>query len=280
VIVGVHAGHGGAIYGGAQPSPTGNDADSRPTIITSGGANTKGTAVEIFSSVPVDLGGLYVSCGKSDGTGFTLMDIMIGASLADVLVPDLPSVNSSSTMRLHGFGVYLPIYVPAGARLGARVACSTATRTIDTCVFGVPVMPRWMTPFKRATMYGTVSASSRGTILAMGSAIHTMPATFTQIVASTLNPINTGLIFVTRGGSSTGTVDSDGIHEIALGAGNGTKLLRFATWMETGAEFLRPNVIGPLPLGLPAAQRFCGGSNCLSIVAGVADIAVSILGFD
>lgn len=145
------------------------------TAITSGGsANTDGTAVTLLSALGNDVHFLQVSGSDFVTNGQTarvLLDILIdpagGSSWAE-LIPDLVCGQSSSQ---GGMFYEIPIYIPAGASVGAQCRSSVASNTgiVTVAAYGEPVRPDMWWCGRKVEAIGIDAANSNGTDITSGN---------------------------------------------------------------------------------------------------------------
>lgn len=144
-------------------------------------ANTDGTPVTVLSALGHDGQFIVLQCSGITGSttdNATLLDILIdpagGTSWAS-LIEDLNIGYMPLASAASGYtGVFqFPLFIPAGASLGAQVRrATTASNSIRlfAWVFGEPSRPdAWWCGSKVETL-GSVAASSRGTIVTPGNA--------------------------------------------------------------------------------------------------------------
>jgi hypothetical protein len=128
----------------------------------SGVGNTKGTWVQVIAACPVEASGFILVINNDNlGNAEVLLDIGIGASGSEVVIlPDLylhPLQNDTMFERL-----YVPLAIPAGARVASRIQASTSTvgqllgsiQPIAGGFMGVP-------GFKKCVSVGIDQANSR-----------------------------------------------------------------------------------------------------------------------
>ncbi|HJW80811.1 MAG TPA: hypothetical protein VJ396_01095 [Acidiferrobacterales bacterium] len=115
--------------------------NTRGTPVTSGAANTKGSWVQLSSSLPNTLRGLLVAFGaNAGGIGATedwLLDIGVGAAASEqVVAPDL-SVTITDSELCFPQVQPAPLEFAAGQRLAIRGQSSVASAVLDVVVYGV-----------------------------------------------------------------------------------------------------------------------------------------------
>jgi hypothetical protein len=137
------------------------------TTVTSGAVNVKGSypATPLSTSTPRDAHGILIfNTAKSVSAADYLVDIAIGAAASEqIIVENLLFAAGSSSGVLRSY--YLPVKVPAGARLNARSQSSTAAATlglacalIEGDMLGVPA-------FDKIISIGAQTATSGGVVL-------------------------------------------------------------------------------------------------------------------
>lgn len=134
------------------------------TAVTSGAANTYGSAVELISAASntQDSWGVEVmvyATGASATASQTCVDILIGGATDDVLIPGLLCGGAyNASIR----SWYFPVHVPAGVRVAAQSSSARATLGVRV---GIRLYGGCPPPHKvgrKVTAYGTKSSNSRG----------------------------------------------------------------------------------------------------------------------
>lgn len=116
-------------------------ANTTTTLLTSGGSgNSYGAWTQMVASTSVPLHALILTLGGND-TGQVLyyLDIGVGASGSEqVILPALRCARDNGTQRL-GPRVLgpLPVSIPAGTRVSARLQASQASRSIYVGAYGL-----------------------------------------------------------------------------------------------------------------------------------------------
>lgn len=158
------------------------------TAVTTGAAaGTKGAVAQIFAATAFDAYWVRViahqySLAATDSQG--ALDILIGASTEEVLIPDLLMGCCGTAFIGRGRKCwFFPLYIPAGSRIAAQ-ACgqrvSTAFRVIVS-LYGGNAMPAFRVG-RKVTTYG-ISALPSGTTVVPGAS--GAEGTWTQIAAAT-----------------------------------------------------------------------------------------------
>ncbi|MDP9144099.1 MAG: hypothetical protein M3N43_05300 [Actinomycetota bacterium] len=159
------------------------------TAVTTGGASsTKGTPAELIASTLFDAYWVRIMAsnyGESGVAADGAMDILIGASTEDVLIPNLlmgycgDLEVSCRAPKIWDF----PLYIPAGSRIACQAAglrLSTAVR-VGIYLFGGNGMPGYPVG-TRVTTYG-MGTVPNGTAITPGTS--GAEGSWTQITAST-----------------------------------------------------------------------------------------------
>jgi hypothetical protein len=105
-------------------------ASSLGTTLTSGGANTKGSYVELEDSTAADCDGVIVVIGRTSDASDFMVDIATGAESSETdLIANLPIQSRSSVFTTSAY--YIPVPISSGTRVSAR--CQSSTAGSDTC---------------------------------------------------------------------------------------------------------------------------------------------------
>jgi hypothetical protein len=97
------------------------------TVTTGSSSNTKGTPAELIASTPFDAYSVLIMAagvGANTASSSCALDILIGASTEEILIPDLLAGGAGSVAGV-GRGPKFwefPLYIPAGSRLAAQAA--------------------------------------------------------------------------------------------------------------------------------------------------------------
>lgn len=120
-----------------------NTTFSYGTGVAGGTANNKGSYTQITASTTNDASMLYVCMHGGASTGTTgLLDIAIGGSGSEVIIiPDIPfCFNENNIEGVQSVGVNpcmvgpIPVQIPAGTRIAARIQTSFSFSSINMTV--------------------------------------------------------------------------------------------------------------------------------------------------
>lgn len=158
-------------YPATPGAPGGNTTGVRVTA--AGTSNTKGTYAVLFASTPYDSYGMVFQVSQSFAAASArhmLLDIAVGAAASEqVVVPDIP-VGSANQISNGSPQYYLPIFIPKGSRVTARVQAAVLTQavTVNAMLLGGASLPNIFT-FQESVSIGTTVADSKATPLLVGS---------------------------------------------------------------------------------------------------------------
>lgn len=138
---------------------------------SSGTAHVKGAWVQVLASCPIDADGFYLQLWNSTGSPQDwLLDIGIGASGSEVvLVPDLYCRSQQNDSM--GEKIFIPMAIPAGARISARAQGTSSGGQLQGQVVPMKGGMNGVGGYQRCVTAGVVSASSRGTQMTQDYAV-------------------------------------------------------------------------------------------------------------
>lgn len=144
------------------------------TITASATANTKGSWTALGAATSFAYEGITVYLARNSAAVAYMIDIGIddGAGNNFVLIPDL-YFSALKQANEHNLAINIPVHVPAGALVEARVASSTAiANTLHCLIVGHSANPGGFPGFSRAVALFT-PASSRGVAVDPGGTANT-----------------------------------------------------------------------------------------------------------
>lgn len=246
-----------------QTTPVTGDLGAE--VAGGGSANSKGAWVELIASTSFTAVAVYVSVVQFTASNAPLLlDIGVGGSGSErVLVPDL--INSAG-QRAGGGVTTLPLTVPAGSRLSARLACATGSAFAWVHVHLVGGGFSQTPGLQAVTAYGVTAASSRGTAVA-GSATSTeVKGAWTQITAATTGPIRALTPRVGFGGNAN-PADAPFRLDIGVGAAAAEQvIIPDLLFYGTSGGSLVPAGWPAFPVDIPEGSRLAA-----RVLAGVTD---------
>lgn len=237
--------------------------------------NTKGSWTQLIASTARDTSAILASFLIEDSDFDALLDLGIGAAASEVvIVPDL--LITSTTNRVSR-QVWIPIYIPAGTRVAARVQTNPGAKRVHTCLilmataFAFPANPASL-----VTAYGVNAADSGAVSVDPGAVSDTFGA-YTEIAASTTYPIRY-LILAMGTNMDFAGASSYWHYEIAIGAAAAEQLLvgGIVIRLSDGNLTAGPQLWGPFPVSVPAGTRLSvrGKSQTTSATDRLHDIAL------
>lgn len=250
------------------------------TVLTAASsANIKGSWAEVSSSTPFDATSFFLSLCAPNGltNDECLLDIGIGASGQEVvIVPDLllSPTGASWSPGLDEFLIPIPLSVPAGTRLSARLQQSVAggygsgqiSLDIKLLAGG------WgaSSPLQVASSIGVSTINTTGTVVAASTSSGTY-GSWVELTSATDGPICSLLVLLGGQQQNTGM----GYYiDLAVGSsGNEQKFLyNLVAYRDGSSSRLNPRVHGPFPVNIPAGTRISarlldngGGSRTLEV---------------
>ena len=252
-------GYFSTIQGSRYTSEGELSASSSATSVTSGGANAKGSFIQLVAATAAPACGFWITAWPS-GTGRFLIDIALGAAASEVvIVPDIlfsASVSQGALSRL-----FIPIPIPAGTRISARSQCSNATQIARVMVQLMhSVSDGGGAGGGRMRAYGITAASTDGVSVDPGGTPNTKGA-WTQIVASTTRRIRRLYVCIAHTGGVGGL--RNWLLDIGVGAGAAevVAIPDIAIIGETNAAMLLPSVAW-FDREIPAATRISARVAC------------------
>ena len=229
------------------------------SVAPSATANTKGVWVTVIASVPFNAVGFILTVPYGD-TGAWLLDLSIDGTVSGTILSNFAVAVKSIYQA--GFNYYIPLALPAGTTVSARVQRSTSS-TIET-------LDVLLTPIGA----GDSGPGSAGLCQTYGADTTISTGTF---VDAYMAPNNVSLFAATKGGYATlGSLTATPISQVALlisyeftsaavrfmldiavGAAGSETVIFADLPVETNAtaKMYGSPYIGPLPCHIPSGQR-------------------------
>lgn len=144
------------------------------TLVTaSGSIHTKGNWAELIAATTYDWHGFWLSMGNSNASAAVtdmLLDIGLGSAGNEVvLLPDFHA-GWSSNNDAEKEPIFIPLYVPKGSRVAARIQALIASDTVRVSIVGLPgTSGLFHRVFVGCDAYGIVASTSRGTLHTPGN---------------------------------------------------------------------------------------------------------------
>lgn len=232
-------------------------------VTGAGSTNTKGSWTELIAATARDAFAVLVNLHRG---GVSAVDVLVdigigGAGSEQVLIPNLKGdVGTSLTTRAHP--LVIPIQVPKGSRISARVQATSASVSTRMQVFMLSGGWAGQPGMGRVTDYGTNTADSGGVAIDPGAVLNTK-GSWTQITASTTKPGRHLLIGIGNGLNSA-RVATDWLLDVAIGGSGSEQIILADCHVEAAAsdDLPGPTYIGPFPFSIPAGTRIAARSQC------------------
>lgn len=265
-------------WGGAALSSAGADTTaSCGTLLTAAGASVKGSYSQLVASTACDAIGLIITAGPTTSNQRFSLDLAVGgAGSEQIIAPDLMFSFSANL----GIAVahFIPLSIPAGTRLSARVQGSAGgSPTLKVSVQLLDAGFDGLGALGACDVYGFVSGSTKGTTVDPGTSANTK-GSWTQLVASTTRDIQALGVTFDGGGGGGGSHNS--LVDIGVGAAASEQVL-IPNIQETSVSTLGYYPISMLlfPMSIPASTRLSARAQSTSITSSQRNSTVTLYGF-
>lgn len=245
-------------YGGGSAADSGG-----VSIAADAAANTKGVYAEVIASTDFHANFLIVSFANASAAVDALVDIAIGAAASEtVILPNLYTYNRAGQSP-HSY--MLPVNIPTGTRISARMQASTGATTMDIAIV-LSAGDFLSGNFNYPLTYGENTGNSGGTNVDPGGTINTLGA-YAQITASLTRDVN-GLILVIDNNADNARTACQWLLNLARGgAGSEQVLAQFLVGCDGTADMVLPAWFY-LPIFIPAGERLAAAAQCSINTAG------------
>lgn len=112
-------------------------ASSGTTLTANATANVYGSFSELIASTGIFSRRIMLEIADASGTGALAIDIAVGASGSEVVIAEAIHARMDGDGRNNSMSYALPISVPAGVRVSARLKSETGGRTVKVVAHGV-----------------------------------------------------------------------------------------------------------------------------------------------
>lgn len=223
-------------------------------VAASATVNTPGNWVQMHASAPFPVSTVTLFTGNTGiftaaQNSQTLFDIGLGASGSEQLLVQDVAIGGAAQFTTWHF----PLTVPTGSRLALRLRSAVASKA---CIFGMMLYGggSGMESGYRATTYGAVPASSRGTVLATPGAAN-VKAAWTVISASTTAAMRWLVVGLAAPDTATSSA-SNGLVDIGVGTA-GVEAVGIANipYRTSTSEDILAAAPMTYPVKLPAGSR-------------------------
>lgn len=252
-------------------------------VASRGAANAKGAYVQLIAATGFDYSALTVQLvGTGGGGQCYLVDIAIGAAGSEVVIAPNILLDTARGGYQNVISLPLPLAIPIGARLAARVqeAGGTGSRTVQVTLIGrAGGVNTPSATCGSVNNYGANTATSSGVLVDPGATLNIYGA-WAEIVGATVRS-HAGIIAVLGTEQfAPSMIDTIYYLQIGIGAsGSETILCEFMSAISSGANRLHENLFD-IAAALPEGTRIAMRSKCvLSAVAAARHVTAVILGY-
>lgn len=243
-----------------------SSATSGTTLTANASANTYGNYSQLIAATAYDASGMLIaiSNGSVSTNAQYAVAIAIGAAASEVVI--IPNLIFNLRTALTWFSVFIPIGVPAGTRLSAKVQSPTGAATCEIAI-ELCDSDYDMTPYGLLQDYGTAIGTTRGTQLDPGAVANTK-GSYAQLAASTTYDINWLLVFVSGGAGVIAA--QEWLMDIAVGAAASEKIILSNLLFEAGATNpgITTPLVGAFKIKVPSGTRLSARCQCTSTTSG------------
>lgn len=236
-------------------------ASSTGVTVSDASTDTKGTWTQLIAATAYPTAWVMITLHSTTvaAEGF-LVDIGVGASTAEkVLIPDI-QFEQASVASPAARVLLFPVSIPAGTRISAR--CANSTAGADSLVVGVTLLAATLASpvgMGQVEGFGSVVTGSTGTNVDPGAVAHTK-GSWVQLIAATA--VEYKWVCLTIAGNVLGA-QTTWLLDLGIGANPNEKVLLPNIVLHGGTSTDRP--LPPvlcLPLRVPAGARLSVRAQC------------------
>lgn len=251
----------------------------KTAITVPGSANAKGAWTQLSASCPLT-NALILTIQPTSGVFCgVLVDIGVGAAAAEqVLIPNIYARGNTNYLNLTTF--QLPAHIPAGTRVSARVACSTASKDFYIKVAFASAPLFGMNALQSATDYGVTAASTTGVVVTASGTVNTK-GSWTQITAS-CGAMKAALLCI--GQDAADATGYDAGLDIGVGAGGSEQIVMPDLYFVGGISYSSASTTPGtslqhilLPLEIPSGTRIAARMKAST---GSKTVQCTLIGFN
>jgi len=254
-------------------------ASSGTTITANASANTKGSWTALGSATSFAYEGITIYLTQNNAAADYMIDIGIddGSGNNFVIVPDLHFAAFKQANE-HNLALNIPVHVPAGALIEARVAASTGSSTLRCHVVGHGANPGGFPGYSRAVALFT-PGTSRGVAVDPGGTANTK-GSWAELQASTAVDVAAVFGVVGFNNDAARAATASLLYDIGLGsAGNEFVLVpNLPVWWSTSYDGPNDVFFQPVACSIPLGSRVAARAQCTLNTAGDRTIDLSLYG--
>lgn len=253
---------------------------SAAQVARTAGANTKSAYVQVTAATGFAYSAVSLILNSSGGGGQCyLVDIAIGAGGSEQVI--IPNILFDSMRQAGNAGMCftLPVSIPAGTRVAARLqeTSGSGTRTVELCVIGrAGGSNANISTSGSATNYGANTSTSNGILVDQGGVANTYGA-WTQITAGTTS--NHSQIIANLGQNQT-TNTLGGYYDFQIGIGAGGLEVVIAEFQTLASANISRMLVATYDINaaIPAGTRLAMRAKCDMVSANDRTATAVIIG--
>lgn len=262
-------------------------ASSLGTLLTAAGsANAKGSYAQLVAATTYDLDGFYIWLKDANTNNVSyLVDIAIGGAGSEQILVANMVYNTVTGANSGGYGLWVPMYIPAGSRVAGRCQCTTASATLTASIAGSEGGMTSDAMLGGSDTYGVNTGTSIGTIIDPGAAANTK-GSWAQISASITYAIGALQIVFDNQKPSGQTGSGTNLVDIGVGAGGSEVVIASNIPFIMGAGSLNSTGGNPAncypPLirqRIPSGTRLAVRTQSSNSGSGSRKLGASIIGY-
>lgn len=243
------------------------EAIARTNVGRTAAANTKSSYTQIIAATAIKYDALTLDIAQNSGDGGAdsfLVDLAIGAGGSEqVIVPNV-LVDSTRAIGFGRAGLTVPVLIPSGTRIAARLqeTAGAGTRTVNVALVGRnggANRPRALGG--DAIAYGADTTNTTGTLIDQGASANAY-GSWIQMTASTSRDHRyIGAIFgnsKTAGNPTNNPFTMD--VQLAVGAGGSEQIIGYTQFTIQNWTLVVPNL--EVWAEIPAGSRLAMRSKC------------------
>lgn len=244
--------------------------------------NVKGSWTALGSATSFAYEGFTLHLASNAQATNFMLDIGIdnGSGSNVIIAADIYFAGAKQANE-HNLALYLPIHVPAGSLLEARVASSTSVANISCLIVGHSVNPGGGPGFSRAVALFT-PASSRGVTIDPGGSVSNTKGSWTQLTASTPEDLAAlfGVVGFAGDTSRAATTSVGFALDIGIGASGAESVVLPDFFFGWSAGWDGPNdvFLQPFSAAIPSGSRVAARGQCTITTANDRAIDLALYG--
>lgn len=252
-----------------------DETDSSDKRLATTTANTKGSYVELVASSLFDATGIVLNIGKAHSTQADfLVDIAVGAASSEQIIIENLLICKSSLVWAYADQLYVPISIPAGTRISARMQTTDTIEYLDISAYLQHGGCFADDTFSICHSMGPDTSDTGGVVVDPGTTADTK-GSYAQIVASSEFDCEQIIVAMSGRHNSSNTTHV-GLLDIAVGAAASEQVIlsNISYVTHGGHDIIRPNLLGPIPFHVPAGTRI--SARCQSSITDATDRLIDV----